>query len=375
MRRRTGRLGLRACAATLSTGLLVLAAHAGDPFTHVVAVLAQAQATHAVATPANLAADTAPEVTVAPPVVDTTLAPATTAAPPPPPAPPPAPVAPPDQGSWTLGPYKGVGVWVDVYDWSDEATGGHPRVFAEDVDNMANQGIQTLYIQTTRSRSGADVMDPARLMSLVDRAHARGMSVVAWYLPELVDVGADLRKLVAAAQLPVDGLGVDIESLAVGDPALRTQRLLELSTALRQAVGTKAISAITPSAVHLQVVNPGFWPGFPWPELGRTYDVIVPMAYWSVRRAEWRQGARYIADNIDRIRVSTGRPDMPVHVAGGIADGITLDDVTGMITAIQTRGAIGGSLYDWLTSQAPQWSLLQVLRAIPRPLNDIIAAA
>ncbi|HJR25673.1 MAG TPA: hypothetical protein VJ804_09380, partial [Acidimicrobiales bacterium] len=288
--------------------------------------------------------------TTAPPE-PTTTAPTTTTAPPPPARP----------GAWTVGPYQGTGVWIDVYDWTTTIA-GNPRVGIEQIDQMADLGIQTIYIQTAHRRSPADVIEPERLLPMIDRAHARGMAVVAWYLPELVDTTYDLHKLLAAAALPVDGLGVDIESTAIGDPAERTRRLIELSQGLRRNVGTKAISAITLDAVHLQVVNPRFWPTFPWPELGQLYDVIVPMAYWSVRKAEWRAGDRYIFENIDRIRAATGRPDIPIHVAGGIADGISLDDVAGMIHAIHMRGAIGGSLYDWNTSNAEQWNLLRALR-------------
>ena len=288
-----------------------------------------------------------PTTTTRPPTTTTTAAPARAAA-------------------WTIEPYRGTGAWVDVYDWTNEFTKGHPRVGVDQIDQMAGLGIQTVFIQTAHRRSPADVLEPELLLPLIDRAHARGMAVVAWYLPELIDTSFDLRRLLAAAQLPVDGLGVDIESRAVGDPAERTRRLIELSQGLRRDVGTKAISAITLDAVHLQVVSPGFWPGFPWPELGTLYDVIVPMAYWSWRMPEWRSGDRYIAENIDRIRAATGRPDLPIHVAGGIADGITLDDVAGMIWAIQMRGAIGGSLYDWMTSQPAQWDLL---RALPRVIE------
>jgi hypothetical protein len=172
----------------------------------------------------------------------------------------------------------------------------------------------------------------------------------------------DLRRLVMAASLPVDGVGVDIESLAVADPAERSRRLVELSTALRNAIGTKAMSAIVQSPVVMQVVNPGYWPTFPWPELGGLYDVIVPMSYWSERKPEWRSGQRVTQEDIDRIRASTGRPDMPVHVAGGIAHLVTLDDVSGMIAAVQAHGAMGASLYDWNTSQPAQWDLLRALR-------------
>ena len=252
-------------------------------------------------------------------------------------------------GAWTAAPYQGLGVWLDVYDWTNELTGGNPRMDLTDIDYMAELGIQTIFIQTAHRRSASDVIEPERLLPIIDHAHARGMSVVAWYLPTLENTDVDLRRLLSAATLPVDGLGVDIEARAVGDPAERNRRLVELSQGLRRNMDWHAIAAITPSAVHLQVVNPGFWPGFPWPEMGALYDVIVPMAYWDGRIGEWRQGERYVSENIDRIRAATGRADMPIHVAGGVANGITLDDVAGMVHAIHMRGAIGGSLYDWNT--------------------------
>ena len=52
---------------------------------------------------------------------------------------------------------------------------------------------------------------------------------------------------------------------------------------------------------------------------------------------------------------------MPIHIAGGIADGITPDDVTGMVNAIQRRGVLGGSLYDWNTSNLALWDRLRAL--------------
>jgi len=303
----------------------------------------------------------APTTTAPPPPTTTTLPPTTTTTlPPGPPWYDPA-----RPFAWTVTPYQGLGVWIDVYDWTDEITGGSPRVGVDTIDQMADQGIQTIYVQTSHRRSASDVMEPDRLLPMIDRAHARGMHVVAWYLPMFEDPALDLQRLVAASNLPVDGLGVDIESLAIADPGERTRRLLDLSTQLRAAVGTKAISAITPDAVVQQVINPGFWPGFPWPEVGQMYDVVVPMAYWSVRgQPEWRSGARYVAENIDRVRAATGRPDVPVHVAGGIADGVTAEDLIGMVDAITSRGALGGSLYDWATSNPSQWELLRALRVL-----------
>ena len=349
----------------LATDLAVVAARHDDRSPTEVRAIEHPEATVDV-TPSD------PTTTTAPATTTTTVAPTTTAPPPVTAPPTTAPTAPgrraamaaslPRGGPWTLGPHQGVGVWVDVYDWTNELSGGQPQVQPTDVDRMAELGIQTLYIQTAHRRSAADVIEPERLRAFIDRAHARGIAVVAWYLPTLEDVSVDLRRLVAAAQLPVDGLGVDIESRDVADPAERNRRLLDLSARLRQAVGQRAIAAITPSAVHLQVVNPGFWPGFPWPQLADVYDAILPMSYWSVRKGEWRSGERYIGENIDRIRASTGRPDVPIHAIGGVADAAAVPDVEGMVRAIRARGILGGSLYDWNTSQSAQWDALRPLR-------------
>jgi hypothetical protein len=291
------------------------------------------------------------DVTVPPPPTTTTTAPPTTTT-----------TLPGRAASWTIEPYRGTGVWVDVYDWTMSLTGGRPTVGLESIDQMAALGIQTLYIQTAHRRIDADVAEPERLLWLITRAHERGIAVVAWYLPGLVDPGLDLRRLLAAANLPVDGIGVDIESLEVTDPVERSRRLVELSTALRSAIGTKAMSAIIQSPVVMQVVNPNYWPWFPWAEVGQLYDVVQSMSYWSERKPEWKSGERVSAEDIERIRTSTARPDMPVHVIGGIAHLVTLEDVAGMVAAVQGKGAIGASLYDWSTSNNAQWDLLQVLR-------------
>lgn len=269
----------------------------------------------------------------------------------------------PPAGSWTVLPHRGLGAWVDVYDWTVEFGGETPSVDLTDIDAMAEAGVQTVYVQTSHDRSAADVIEPDRLNRLIDRAHADDMHVVAWYLPTFVDVDRDLRRLVAAAELSVDGLGVDIEATDVADPVERNQRVIDLSVRLRATLGDgKALAAITLSSVHLQVVNPDYWPGYPWSEIGATYDAILPMAYWSLRRGDLRSGLRYVGENIDRIRASVGRDGLLIHPIGGIADEVTVDDLKGMVAAIRDRGAIGGSLYDWNTATAAQWAALQPLR-------------
>ena len=65
---------------------------------------------------------------------------------------------------------------------------------------------------------------------------------------------------------------------------------------------------------------------------------------------------------IDLVRALVGREGVLIHPIGGIADEATVADLEGMVAAIQDRGAIGGSLYDWDTSNAAQWAALRPLR-------------
>jgi len=268
-------------------------------------------------------------------------------------------------GPWTVQPYEGVGAWVDAFDWSRSLGGERPVVGEDDFEAMADLGVQTVFLQT--SHLGVPdqvVLEQQRLERIIDAAHHHGMAVVAWYLPTLRDVDVDLERLLASAELDVDGLAVDIESTVVEDPVERNARLLELNDKLRSALPDRVIGGITLSAVHLQEVNRDFWPDFPWEEIADTYDVLVPMTYWSIRLPEWRDGERYVAESLDRIRVATGDADIPIHVIGGIADEATVEQVHGMLDAIEAReGVIGASLYDWATASPEQWAVL-------RPLHD-----
>ncbi|MFL6206553.1 MAG: hypothetical protein ACJ739_14530 [Acidimicrobiales bacterium] len=278
----------------------------------------------------------------------------------------------PAPGAWTVVPHTGLSAWVDVYDWTVELGGPQPSVTADDVDAMADAGVQTIYIQTAHTRSASvGVMEPARLEKIIQRANDHRMHVVAWYLPTFEDVDADLQRLTASADLDVGGLAVDIESVAIPDAAERNRRLLELSTRLRAAIDPdKAIAAITPSAVQLQVVNPAFWPGFPWRQIGATYDAILPMSYWSIRKGELRDGHTYTDANLERTRASIGNPDVPIVPVGGLAEDSTVTDLQGMVTAIEAHDAPGGGLYDWASSTPEQWEVLAPLAALQQPLPD-----
>lgn len=278
-------------------------------------------------------------------------------------APVPVAVAPPRPLPAGVGVYAGLGTWIDVYDWSRTFGGNGALVEVADIDRMAEVGVQTLYVQTSRFNVAAAILEPERLEPLIARARAHDMAVVAWYLPTFVDPADDLRRLVAAASLDVDAVAVDIESRDLADTVERNRRLVDLSRSLRSALPGTALGAIVFPPVVMEVINTSFWPGFPWEELDPFYDVWVPMAYQSFRTAGsgYRDGGRYTAENIDRLRAHVGA-DAVIHTVGGIADETSPGDVDAMVAAASQRGAIGGSLYDWRTTAPNLWPHLQAFR-------------
>ena len=268
------------------------------------------------------------------------------------------PLAPP--GAFTMDPYAGLGTWIDVYDWSE--TYGGAAIGLADIDRMASLGVQTLYVQATRWDAETPVLEPERLLALINRARADGMRVVAWYLPDLEDPNDDMQRLVAIAGLPIDGLAIDIESRKVADVNDRNQRLLSLSAALRERLPGQVLSAIVLPPVVMEDVNPNYWPDYPWAGLAQYYDLWQPMSYWTNRLPEWRDAYVYTATNIDRIREHIGNANAVVHTIGGIGDASTPDDINGLVQAAVDRGCIGGSLYDYRTTGDELWPGLQYLR-------------
>lgn len=257
--------------------------------------------------------------------------------------------------------FRGLGAWIDVYDWSAEFTGGKPSVGPNEVDHMADMGTQALYVQAAKHNSANDVVDPSLLKPIINRAHARGLSVIVWYLPTLEDPAHDLRRMVAISNLGVEGVGVDIESRKVTDIPERNRRLVDLSIAFRQRRPGVPISAVVMPAVVMEVINPNFWPGFPYRALAPAYDAWMPMDYWTNRTqaSGYRDAYRYTAENIDRLRAQLGRGDLPVHPVGGIGDNTSAVDIDGFYRAASERHAMGGSIYDYRTTSDPLWSHLK----------------
>jgi hypothetical protein len=264
---------------------------------------------------------------------------------------------------FTLAPYRGLGSWLDVYDWTETHAGASDGEVAGMIDSMAAEGVQTLFIQTMRWDAPGDLIEPARLRAIVDRAHRRGMYVVGWYLPKLVHPMTDFHRVRAIASLPVDGLAVDIESTDVRDVNERNRRLVELGARLRAAFPGQVLGGIVLEPVLIEDVNPYYWPSFPWRQIASQYDAWMPMSYWTNRRGEWRDAEHYTAENFKRVRANLGLPNAPLSGLGGIGTGTSNADVEGMVRAARRYGAIGAGLYDFRTTGSNLWSTLRHFRA------------
>ena len=266
-----------------------------------------------------------------------------------------------------LSAYTGLATWVDLYD---------PQVLKRpesSVAAMAENGVQTLFFETSNYQMRRDIMRPDRVARFIEAAHAEGMQVVAWYLPSLTDLNRDLRRSLAAVNFKTpdgeqfDSFGLDIEATLVRSPTKRNERLLTLTRRIRAAVPQElALGAIVPSPVGMRL-KPSYWPRFPFAQLARSYDVFLPMGYFTYRRHYPGGSAAYTLSNIRLLRAGTGDPALPVHVIGGIADDVTSSQLRGFLRAARTGGAIGAGLYDFALTTPRQWTQLQASNELPAP--------
>jgi hypothetical protein len=250
--------------------------------------------------------------------------------------------------------YAGLGTWLDIYATSSWA---HPQ---REVDAMARDGVRTLYLQTGNYEQRNDLVRRHALGRFVDAAHAAGLHVVAWYLPSFLSPAQDARRALAAIRFRsphderFDSFALDIEASLVRSVPLRTTRLLQLSAQLREAAGSRyPLGAIIPSPVGIRR-HPHYWPGFPYRQLSRLYDVLLPMAYATDRHIQGIKATRaYDAADIAIIRARAGNPHVPIHLIGGIANRMGPRATAGFMRAVADCSPLGYSLYEFpLTSQA-----------------------
>lgn len=271
-----------------------------------------------------------------------------------------------------LDPYRGLGVWVDVFDYASRTQpgGGPPPVTPDSVDDMAKLGARTLYLHVVNPEgSSPDRLFDAQLVrALLLRARLAGLRVVAWYLPSVIDVDADTKMLETIARFGVgphrfDSIALDLEdTTGVPDVAERNKRIVRLARRARRLLGgSRPLGAIVYPAVQLEVVNPGLWPDFPYRQLASSVDVWLPMAYYTFRDEEsgYRDAARYTEESVRRLRDNLRDQKASVHVIGGIADLTTPADYQALVRAANSTKSIGYSVYDYATTSSAAWPYLR----------------
>src|SRR4051812_39139337 len=242
--------------------------------------------------------------------------------------------------------YAGLGTWLDIYAtpyWT------HPQ---REVAAMSRNGVRTLYLQTGNYEQAVDLVRPQALGRFVDAAHAAGMRVVAWYLPSFLSPAQDARRALAAIRFRstkggrFDSFALDIEASLVRGVPLRNKRLLQLSARLRAVVGRRyPLGAIIPSPVGIRR-HPTYWPHFPYRSLARFYNVFLPMAYATNRHIRGIKATRaYDAADIAIIRSRTGKPHVPIHLIGGLANAMGPKEIAGFMGAVGDCEPLGYSLY------------------------------
>lgn len=252
--------------------------------------------------------------------------------------------------------FRYLGGWVDLWDYAlDPATA---------LADMGSRGVRTVFLQTARWTSDADIVDPVKVGRWVDEAYARGLRIVGWYLPGYGNLTRDVRRTVAIASFRsprghrFHAVAIDIEDKKeVGGGEPFNDGIARHLSRVRYRLGSAyPVGAIVPAPVAM-AIRPAAWEGFPWRAIGRWANVVLPMAYWSYRHdcpdvpdhcPYW-----YGRKNTEQARRLTG---LRVHTIGGVAADVTEREVLAFNRGVYAAGAYGGSIYDYRTTPATFWN-------------------
>jgi hypothetical protein len=259
--------------------------------------------------------------------------------------------------------FRGLGAWVDTLDYQ-------ALVPATAVADMRAHGVRTLYLSTARYNSATDILFPTQVADWLAAAHGAGIRVVGWYVPDYADLTRDVRRALAVSSYVspaghrFDALGLDIE-YPLGPPDADAWNAAVASHLASVRAGTMLpIAAIPlPPVLMRGWSNPDRWATFPWSTIGRLADGMLPQSYWTSFTPASRCPTdpqycayRYTRDNVLLSRQLTG---LPVHAIGGVGDMTTLTQLSDYVRAARETGSIGVSLYDYRTTTAAMWPILQ----------------
>ena len=255
--------------------------------------------------------------------------------------------------------YRGLGSWVSIYDaraWADPEAA---------VADMSGHGVQTLFIQTGNSNSEGVVYKPAGQELFIRAAHARGMKVVAWYLPEMADMAHDYDRIASAIGFRTadgqtfDSFAVDIESTKIKSIDARNTAVRVFTSMVRGLVGDSyVLGAIVPSPVGV-AKRTGFWNDFPYGAVAADFQVLLPMGYYTYHGKGPAAVAADVTESVRMIRATPGCETVPIHFIGGLAAKTTPAEVGAFAAATTASGCVGASIYSWSGTTSADWEALR----------------
>jgi hypothetical protein len=261
--------------------------------------------------------------------------------------------------------FRGLGAWVDVYDYSALKP-------AAVVADLKAHGVRTLYLGTARYNSATDILYPTDVAAWLAAAHAAGIRVAGWYVPDYSDSARDVRRTLAIAGYVspagqrFDAIGLDIEYMPAGAvPAVWNHAVATQLAQVRARTVMPLITMVLPPL--LMRIYPDRWSAFPWSAVAAYANAVAPMDYWTSYTPAPRCAAgdaqycayQYTRGNVLLSRQYTG---LPVHVIGGSGDTATLTQVADYVRAAGETAAAGGGFYDYRATKAGFWPYLEQLK-------------
>jgi hypothetical protein len=235
-----------------------------------------------------------------------------------------------------------------------------------------HDGITHFYVESAISPLGFH--GRAAVGPLIDAAHRAHRKVIAWMYPYLYDIGSDVeltRELAAyrtASGQGFDGIASDLEQ----NISVTTVR--SYSQLVRAYVGPSYfLAGVT--------YSPQSWPAYPFAEVAHDYNVIEPMDYWHETKTEsglfydgmpygFNYASRYAQDSVRAIRrVSQGVPVAPIGQSfddfGRLEMGPFAPsgaEISGFLAGSKASGAVGASLFQWMTATDEEWRAILEFR-------------
>jgi hypothetical protein len=262
--------------------------------------------------------------------------------------------------------FRGLGAWVDTSDYAAV----NPAAV---IDDLKAHGVRTLYLATARYDSATDILYPGDVAAWLATAHAAGIKVVGWYVPDYSDLNRDVRRTLAISSYlspegqRFDAIGIDIEyPLNVPDPSAWNQAVATHLARVRAGTALPIAAIVLPPALMQNWPDPSRWATFPWAAIRADANAVAPMSYWTSFTPAKRCAAgetqfcayQYTRDNVLLSGRLTG---LPVHVIGGADSDATVTQVSDYVQAARETAAAGGSFYDYRTTKGDFWPYLERL--------------